>query len=138
MKPTRANHTLVTKVTGYRNLVEALEYAARGKTGYNFYDGRGQLSAVLSYSTLRDEARVLARRLLGLGCKRGARVGVIAETGPVFHRFFFACQYAGLIPVALPAGVQLGAHRAFVSQVRRMLKSCGASVVVAPDSHVSF
>ncbi|MCW8926452.1 MAG: fatty acyl-AMP ligase [Xanthomonadales bacterium] len=138
MKPTRANQTLATKVTGYSNLVEALEYAARGEAGYNFYDGRGQLSTVLSYATLRDEARVLARRLLGIGCTRGARVGIIAETGPVFHRFFFACQYAGLIPVALPAGVQLGAHGAYVSQVRRMLKSCGASVVVAPDSHVNF
>jgi fatty-acyl-CoA synthase len=138
MKPTQANHTLATRFTGFTNLVEALEYAARGETGYNFYNGRGLLSAVLPYSTLRDEARVLARRLLGIGCKRGDRVGIIAETAPVFHRFFFACQYAGLIPVALPAGVQLGAHGAYVSQVRRMLKSCGASVVVAPDSHVSF
>lgn len=138
MKPTQANRTLVTRVTGYNNLVEALEYAAQGEAGYNFYDGRGRLSTVLPYSTLRDEAAVLARRLLGLGCERGARVGIIAETGPVFHRFFFACQYAGLIPVALPAGVQLGAHGAYVSQVRRMLKSCGASVVVAPDSHVNF
>jgi len=138
MKPTQANQTLATKVTGYGNLVEALEYAAGGEAGYNFYDGRGQLSTVLSYSTLRDEARVLARRLLGIGCKRGARVGIIAETGPVFHRFFFACQYAGLIPVALPAGVQLGAHGAYVSQVRRMLRSCDASVVVAPDSHANF
>ncbi|MCP4046300.1 MAG: AMP-binding protein, partial [Gammaproteobacteria bacterium] len=55
-----------------------------------------------------------------------------------FHRFFFACQYAGLIPVALPAGIQLGAHGAYVSQVRRMLKSCGASIVVAPDTHANF
>ncbi len=138
MNPTQVNHALAIKVSGYTNLVDVLEYAARGETGFNFYDGRGQLSAVLPYSTLRDEARVLARRLLGLGCKRGARVGIIAETEPVFHRFFFACQYAGLIPVALPAGVQLGAHGAYVSQVRRMLKSCGASVVVAPDTHASF
>ena len=67
-----------------------------------------------------------------------ARVGIIAETEPMFHRFFFACQYAGLIPVALPAGIQLGAHGAYVSQVRRMLKSCGASIVVAPETHANF
>jgi len=138
MISTKTNHTLPVKITGYQNLVEVLEYAAQGETGFNFYDGRGQLSAVLPYSTLRDEAMVLARRLLGLGCERGARVGIIAETEPMFHRFFFACQYAGLIPVALPAGIQLGAHGAYVSQVRRMLKSCGASVVVAPDSHSKF
>ena len=138
MNPTQKNLILPVKITGYSNLVEVLEYAAQGETGYNFYDGRGHLSTVLSYSTLRDEARVLARRLLGLGCERGARVGIIAETEPMFHRFFFACQYAGLIPVSLPAGIQLGAHGAYVSQVRRMLKSCGASVVVTPDSHCKF
>jgi fatty-acyl-CoA synthase len=138
MKPTHTNKSLTVKISGYLNLVDALEYAAQGDTGFNFYDGRGRLSSVLPYAELRDEAKVLARRLLGLGCERGARVGIIAETEPMFHRFFFACQYAGLIPVALPSGIQLGAHGAYVSQVRRMLKSCGASIVVAPDSHVTF
>jgi len=138
MNPTYANKSLPVKISGYANLVEALEYAAQGETGFNFYDGRGHLSAVLPYSELRDEARVLARRLLGLGCERGSRVGIVAETEPMFHRFFFACQYAGLIPVALPAGIQLGAHGAYVSQVRRMLKGCGASIVVAPDTHAKF
>ena len=138
MNPTCTNKSLAVKITGYSNLVEVLEYAAQGDTGFNFYDGRGHLSAVLPYSELRDEAIKLARRLLGLGCERGARVGIIAETEPMFHRFFFACQYAGLIPVALPAGIQLGAHGAYVSQVRRMLKSCGASIVVTPDTHAKF
>jgi len=138
MQPTTANKLLPVKITGYTSLVDVLEYAARGNTGYNFYDGRGRLGAVLSYADLRDQAKVLARKLLGLGCERGARVGIIAETEPMFHRFFFACQYAGLVPVALPAGIQLGAHGAYVGQVRRMLKSCGASIVVAPDTHANF
>lgn len=138
MLPTSVNTSLPVKIDGYTNLVEALEYAARGDTGFNFYNGRGQLAHVLPYAELRDQAKTLARKLLGLGCQRGARVGIIAETEPMFHRFFFACQYAGLIPVALPAGIQLGAHGAYVSQVRRMLKSCGAAIVVAPDSHVDF
>ena len=136
--PTPANTDLPVKIAPYTNLVDALEYAAQGDTGFNFYDGRGHLSVVLPYAELRDEARVIARRLLSLGCERGARVGIIAETEPMFHRFFFACQYAGLIPVALPAGIQLGAHGAYVSQVRRMLKGCGASIVVAPDTHANF
>ncbi len=138
MNPTKANQSLPIKVSGHSNLVDALEYAAQGDSGFNFYDGRGRLSSVLTYSALRDDAVVLARRLLGLGCERGARVGIIAETEPMFHRFFFACQYAGLIPVALPAGIQMGAHGAYVSQVRQMLKGCGASIVVAPDSHAGF
>jgi fatty-acyl-CoA synthase len=138
MKPTPINRTLAVKSQGFTSLVDALEYAAKGDTGYNFYDHRGDLYEALTYRKLRDEARVLAKRLLGLGLQRGDRVGIIAETDPMFHRFFFACQYAGLIPVALPASIQLGAHKAFINQVRRMLESCGAAVAVAPESHEEF
>ena len=138
MNATQTNQTLDLKNTGFSNLTEALEYAAQGDTGYNFYDGRGSLSTVMTYAQLRDQAKTLARKLLGLGCVRGTRVGIIAETDPLFHRFFFACQYAGFIPVAVPAGVQLGAHSAYVEQIRRMLDSCGAEIAVAPDSHASF
>jgi len=138
MQATPINRSLMFKTDGFNSLLDALEYAAGGDSGFNFYNQRGELSDVLSYRDLRDQARVLARRLLGLGCKRGDRVGIIAETDPMFHRFFFACQYAGLIPVALPASLQLGARKAYVGQVRRMLDSCNASIAVAPASHISF
>ncbi|MEE9159728.1 MAG: fatty acyl-AMP ligase [Gammaproteobacteria bacterium] len=138
MHPTPRNSTLTVKTDGFINLVDALEYAAKGNSGFNFYDHRGDLVSVLSYRELRNQAKALARRLLGLGCKPGDRVGIIAETDPLFHRFFFACQYAGLIPLALPAGIQLGAHKAYVGQIRRMLDSCGATIAVAPASHMTF
>ena len=138
MQATPINESLLFKTDGFNNLLDALEYAARGDSGFNFYNQRGELATVLTYRDLRDQARVLARRLLSLGCERGDRVGIIAETDPMFHRFFFACQYAGLIPVALPASLQLGARKTYVGQVRRMLESCNASIVVAPTSHISF
>jgi fatty-acyl-CoA synthase len=138
LQPTPVNKNLPVKSSGFATLAEALEYAANGDSGFNFYDHRGELDHVLSYRELRDEAKTLARRLLGLGLERGDRVGIIAETDPMFHRFFFACQYAGLIPVALPAGIQLGAHKAYVNQIRRMLESCGAAIAIVPDSHADF
>jgi fatty-acyl-CoA synthase len=138
MQATPSNQNLPVKNSGFSNLADALDYAAGGNSGFNFYDHRGELSAVLSYRDLRDQAVALARRLLGLGLKRGDRIGILAETDPMFHRFFFACQYAGLNPVALPAGIQLGAHKAYVGQIKRMLQSCGAVIAVAPESHVSF
>lgn len=138
MQATPINKTLALKSRGFTSLVDALEYAANGDTGYNFYDHRGQLYKALPYRELRDDAVTLARKLLGLGLQRGDRVGIIAETDPMFHRFFFACQYAGLIPVALPASIQLGAHQAFINQVRRMLESCDAAIAVAPESHGEF
>jgi fatty-acyl-CoA synthase len=138
MKATEINKLLPLRNASFDTLTEALEYASGGETGYNFYDGRGELSSVISYRELREQAQTLARRLLSLGCRRGARVALVAETEPMFHRFFFACQYAGLIPVALPAGFQLGARKAYVEQLERMLDSCGADVAVAPESHIGF
>jgi fatty-acyl-CoA synthase len=138
MQPTPVNTKLPIKSDGFANLADALDYAAKGDSGFNFYDHRGQLESVLSYRELRDEARALGRRLLGLGLKHGDRVGIIAETDPMFHRFFFACQYAGLTPFALPAGIQMGAHTAYVNQIKRMLESCDAAIAVAPASHTDF
>lgn len=138
MQVTPLNSALPLKNASFNTLTEALEYAAQGDTGYNFYDGRGDLSSVLSYKELRLEARLLAGKLLGLGCRRGTRVAIVAETDPMFHRFFFACQYAGYIPVALPAGFQIGARKAYVEQLERMLDSCGADLAVAPESHIGF
>jgi fatty-acyl-CoA synthase len=138
MQATPVNGSLKLRTDGFNNLLDALEYAADGESGFNFYNQRGELASVLSYRDLRDQARILARRLLSLGCERGDRVGIIAETDPMFHRFFFACQYAGLIPVAMPASLQLGARKTYVGQVRRMLESCDASIAVAPASHISF
>ena len=95
MQPTPVNFKLPVKSNGFANLADALDYAAQGDSGFNFYDHRGELDAVLSYSDLRDEARTLARRLLGLGLKRGARVGIIAETDPMFQRFFLPASTRG-------------------------------------------
>jgi fatty-acyl-CoA synthase len=132
------NRSLAYRSSGFGNLVEALEYAAEGQTGINFYDGRGELEYALGYHDLMASAQSLARRFLGLGVARGSRVAIVAETDPMFHKVFFACQYAGLLPVALPAGVQLGAHNAYVAQLRRMLQGCGAVIAVAPHTHLGF
>lgn len=138
MNPTPVNKSLMMKTEGFATLVDALDYAALGESGCNFYNSRGDLETVLSYRELRDQAGELARRLMTLGCRPGDRVGIVAETKPMFHRFFFASLMAGLIPVALPASVQLGARKAYISQIRRMIESSGAAIAVASDSHAGF
>lgn len=137
-KASGLNRELPLRTRGFSGLADALGYAAGGSTGFNFYDHSGQLEAVITYRELLEDAQTLARRLSSLGCPRGSRVGIVAETDPMFHRFFFACQFAGLVPVAVPAGVQLGAHKAYVAQIRRMLDSCGAKIAVAPGSHAEL
>jgi fatty-acyl-CoA synthase len=138
MEATPTENGLELRLGDFTTLAEALEYAARGDTGFNFYTGTGRLYATLSYARLREEALALARRLLGLGLERGARVAVVADTNPDFHRFFFACQYAGLVPVPLPAAIHLGGHQAYVAQIRRLLVICGAAVAIAPVTFLPF
>ncbi|MGB5290652.1 MAG: AMP-binding protein, partial [Lysobacterales bacterium] len=115
LRATPVNKSLALKPDGFTSLLDALDYAAGGESGFNFYNQHGELESILSYSDLREQSMALAKRLLGLGCEHGDRVGIVAETNPMFHRFFFACLYAGLVPVALPAGVQLGARQAYVN-----------------------
>lgn len=123
------------RAADFSNLAEALDYAALGRTGSNFYTGRGELYAVLTYAELRDQALGLARRLRGLGAARGARMIIVADTHPDFLRFFFACQYAGLVPVPLPIPLNLGGHKAYVEQIRAMARSCQASLAMAPKDY---
>jgi fatty-acyl-CoA synthase len=111
-------HNLPFRAADFTTLTAALDYSAQGETGANFYTGRGELYATLPYGKLRTESRVLARKLLGAGLGKGDRVALVAETNPDFLRFFFACQYAGLIPVSLPASVNLGGHTVYVTQLR--------------------
>jgi fatty-acyl-CoA synthase len=131
-------HNLPFRAADFTTLAEALDYAAQGETGANFYTGRGELYASLPYATLRKEARVLGRKLLGMGLQKGDRVALVAETSPDFLRFFFACQYAGLVPVSLPASVNLGGHTVYVTQLRGLLASSQASVAMAPSGYASF
>jgi fatty-acyl-CoA synthase len=138
MVPTPTQNNLTPRRGDFTNLAQALDYAAGGNTGYNFYDGAGKLSAVLPYKKLQKEARLLARRLLGLGARRGARVALVADTHPDFMRYFFACQYAGLVPVPLPAPIQLGIRQDYTGQLRRLLKACKAEIAIASESFLPY
>ena len=138
MEATPTSNNLPLRTGDFSTLAEALNYAAQGQTGYNFYDGRCKLSAVLPYVKLRDEARILARRLSGLGLERGARMALVADTHPDFIRFFFACQYAGLVPVPLPASIHMGGRKSYVDQLRRLLLSCRATVAMATEDFFPF
>ena len=133
MKITPTFNSLPLQPGNFSTLVEALDYAAKGETGYNFYSGRGELYAVLSYKTLRKEAQTLARKLINLGVSHGSRVALVADTHPDFVRFFIACQYAGLTPVPLPAKLQLGGQKEYTDQLERLLSICQAKIAMATD-----
>jgi len=134
--PTR--HLTPFRPADFATLTEALDYAAQGDTGSNFYTGRGDIYASIPYRELRLQAIELAHKLMGLGLTKGDRVALIAETTPEFIRFFYACQYAGLIPVTLPASVKVGAHCAYVAQLKQLLEASDAEIGMASEGYVSF
>ncbi|MBP6058298.1 MAG: fatty acyl-AMP ligase [Nitrosomonas sp.] len=136
--PTPTLNKLTQQLAGFDTLTSALEYAAKGTTGYNFYDAKGNLRSVLPYSVLRQNARILAQRLSGFDLPHSSRVAIIADTSPEFIELFFACRYAGLVPFAMPVPVNLGSHAIYVQQLRGMLESSQASIALANIDYISF
>ena len=120
----------------FETLAEALDYAAEGDSGFNYYDGRGTLIATLPYAELRARAVEMARHLAPLG--RGQRLALVAHTHPDFAVMFYACQYAGLVPVPLPAAVHLGGREAYARHLRQLLRDCQAVAAFAPPEFVGF
>ena len=119
-------------------MTEALDYAAGGETGLNFYSVRGELTKALPYRILRVEAIALAQKLVAMGLKRHDTVALIAETQPDFVRIFFACQYAGLIPVPLPLPFAFGGREVYVEHIRRLVVEAKATALFAPKTLIGW
>jgi fatty-acyl-CoA synthase len=122
------------KAAEFSTLTDALDYAATGRAGANFYSGRGDLLDVQPYREMREQAHALGRRMLRAGLKAGDRVALIAETDPNFLRAFFACQYAGLVSVPMPLPVAFGGRAGYVEHIRSMLEVAKASAAMSPAS----
>lgn len=125
-----ASQNLEPKLATFSTLAEALDYAAGGEAGFNFYDVRGELHHVLTYAEMRKIAQSQAKKLLGLGLKRGDRVGIIADIEPYFLTTFFACQYAGLMAVPLPVITGLGGRHGYEQQLQKVLTTAEAKVAI--------
>ncbi len=138
LKPTpSANHSLPLTLELFPTLTAALDHAAMGDTGYNFYNLRGEPYAVIPFSDFRREAISLARKLAAR-FRRGARVALVAETSPDFLATFFACQYAGIIPAPMPLPVNLGGKDGYLTQVRLMVQGAKAAAAIGPASLKDF
>lgn len=139
LKPTATTNThLKHRRSDFSTLWEALDYAARGDTGFNFYTAKGELTTILTYAELRDRALDLAQRFAGIGLERGSRVVLVADTDPEFVTAFFATQYAGLLPVPVAIPTSLGGRDAYIAQLRQQLTGCEASLAIAPTSLMGF
>lgn len=133
IEPTPSHHPGITKRhANFGTIAEALDYAAQGPTGLNFYSGKGALVEVLPYRLLREQAIGLARRMRGAGLESGDRIALIAESDGDFVRTFFACQYAGLVPVPMPLPAAFGGKGGYIAHLRRMIDRAGAAAAFGP------
>ena len=130
--PTPTADALPRRLSNFRTLGDALDYAAGGQRGFNFHDARGQLARPYPFRELREDALAHARRLRARGITKGDRVALIAETGPEFAALFFGAVYAGAWPVPLPLPTSFGGASAYVDQLRVQLGSCDPTLLVYP------
>lgn len=118
----------------FPTLCEALDYAATGRTGANFYDARANLVRPYPWAELRTDALAVARRLVAHGIAPGARVALVAETGPHFLAHFFGALYAGVLPVPMPMPTSFGGREGYIDQLRQQLASADPALVCGPDA----
>jgi len=64
LTPTPTRNSIEQRLAEFSTMTEALEYAAQGETGFNFYDARGNLKSVLPFKT---HGKVKARRQISAG-----------------------------------------------------------------------
>ena len=112
---------------------DAIDYAARSQKGLNFHDMRGELARVYPYSEMREDALVMARRLIAAGIGKEDRVALIAETGADFAALFCACVYVGAWPVPLPLPTTFGGKESFIEQLAIQLQSSDPKVLLYPE-----
>ena len=129
--PTASRQKLV--LGHFDTLTAALDYAAQGDCGFNFYSGRGELKIALSYSDLRARAMKVAGHLVAMS-ETGDRIGICAVTSADFAIMFFACQYAGLVPAPLPLPVTLGGRGSYERQLQRMADTGDFKALLCPES----
>lgn len=125
--------SLPRRYADFDTLIDAVEYAAQGKRGANFFNAKGDLLEALPWRSVRDQAAIIGRKLVGLGFKKGDRIAVIAETSANFVSFFVGCQYASVLPVPLPLPTSFGGRDGYISQLEKQIESCGANGVMAPE-----
>ncbi|MEN9717635.1 MAG: hypothetical protein RIQ99_513 [Pseudomonadota bacterium] len=121
--PTPNEDVLPRRLSNFATFGDALDYAASGNRGMNFHDPRGTLVRPYPFRELRDDALVMARRLIAQGFKKGDRIALVAETGPDFAALFCGAVYAGAWPVPLPLPTSFGGKESYIDQLTVQLQS---------------
>ncbi len=132
LTPTPTDNAIEQRRGDFATLTDALDYAAAGVGGMNFYTAGGELADVITWAGMCEDARAVAGRLLARGLQPGDRVAIVAETDADFSRSLMGCLYARLIPCPVPLPSAFGSRVAYGGQLRRIADVAGISAAVAP------
>ncbi len=111
-------------------VVAALKRLAGVEThGHTFYDNGGK-PTFTSFGSLNRTVEARARRLMGLGLKRGDRVGMVLAQPMDFVVSFFACLYAGLVPVPMYPPLSFGKLDSWAEGALGILQNSEASLLL--------
>ena len=131
--PTPNDCALPRRRADFATFNEAIDYAARSEKGLNFHDPRGTLIRPYPFREMREDALVMARRLIAAGIGKEDRVALIAETGPEFAALFCACVYTGAWPVPLPLPTTFGGKESYIDQLTVQLQSSDPALLLYPE-----
>lgn len=126
-------HGIPLRLADFETLCDALDYAAKAKTGFTYFDGKARAVATLSYADLQAQAIEMAKRLVPFA-KKNSRIGIAAVSTPDFAVMFFACQYAGLVAAPVPLPVTLGGRGSYERQLQRMADTGDFHALFCPES----
>lgn len=132
--PTPTDSGIDRRMADFGSLAEALDYAAEGRSGCNFYSARGDLVHGIPYVVLRERAIRQARKLAGLGLERGAPIALIAASTPDFVVGFMACQYGGFLAVPLPGPAAFADRAAYLDQLSGQIDRAGVRIAIVPET----
>ncbi len=132
LSPTPTDNAIDKRLGDFATLTDALDYAAAGVGGMNFYTARGELADVITWAEMREDALGVAGRFLARGLQPGDRVAIVAETEADFSRALMGCLYARLVPCPVPLPSAFGSRVAYGEQLRRIADVAGITAAVAP------
>ena len=125
------------QIGGFANLLAALDHAAAfHELGHTWFQGSGKQEAALSYAQLQQQSDACAERLrqAAPGLQPGARVGIVAATGPWFLATFCACLRLGLVPCPLPMPAPLQDMGRYRQHLLQLQQAAGMGLIMAPQA----
>ncbi|MEM7721224.1 MAG: fatty acyl-AMP ligase [Pseudomonadota bacterium] len=131
--PTSSASGLAHRAATFDTTTDALDYAAKGKSGVNFYGADESLVTALTYAEMREKSLALAGKLAAK-FPRQSHLGLIADTSADFLVAFMACQYAGMIPAPMSLPAAFSGRANYEWQIAGMARTAALSAIMTPPN----